>query len=85
MQPTQPFHRSRMMMMVIAAMMQQPGMTRALIHAQLGDYKSRGKGRGLMYVKKCCKIKGGNNAGRGIPHQNKRECERRRRQFFGNQ
>lgn len=80
MQQGRPFARAILMARLIASMMRQPGVTQGMVHAQIGSYKSRGKGRGLLYVKKRCTFNHCNNGGYNIPHQNKREIARRARQ-----
>jgi len=45
--------------------------------AQIGPYRSRGKGRGKTFGNQ----NSGNRAGKYMPHQGKRECARRLRQM----
>lgn len=46
--------------------------------SDIGAYRSRGKGRGAVSYARGRGSRGGNNAGRGVPHQGPAECARRK-------
>ncbi len=72
---TTPFRRVNLLMAAMAALAAQ-GMSMPSIMAQLGTYQSRGKGRGTAPTQH-----GHKHASKYMPHQGKRECERRVRQM----
>lgn len=70
---TQAFARAKAMMALVAAAMSMASIAaRQQALSEIGQYKSRGKGRGTPSRRY------GNKAGKYMPHQGRREMERRR-------
>lgn len=69
-----PFSRSHAMLLAIAIAIQQ-GVNMASLLAELGDYKSRGKGG--KHRAKCARPQYIQNYGKYTPHQGKQEVARR--------
>lgn len=71
------FARAIAMFRLVAAASKLKGTERLDAMAEIGPYKSRGKGRGTPSRRY------GNPDGRYMPHQGERECERRRSRMVG--